>query len=157
MARLMSLHRGRCHWCAREVLPARVMVARGLMTSEGAPWTPTPVGPALATVDHVQPLWQGGTDSVTNIVLCCWGCNQDRNTVALRTPEALALTPDWHEGAVAIVRQVGPVSDETLAQLVSVPLEQLVPALERSGCRRTARGWAWAPVAKTTQPRRRWS
>lgn len=31
-----------------------------------------------ATVDHIVPRSRGGADEATNMVACCWRCNQDK-------------------------------------------------------------------------------
>lgn len=44
---------------------------------------PTPnerslTGVGFATVDHLVPLDQGGSNKLHNFVLCCWECNQQK-------------------------------------------------------------------------------
>ena len=55
----------------------------------------------------------------------------------------------------ALVHQLGPVSESTLAMLAELPAEAVSAALDGSGCRRTPTGWVDAPVA-IVRPARRW-
>ncbi len=52
---------GRCHWCNRRTLLCNNIVAE------------------QATVDHVVPRGRGGSHKISNCVLACRECNQNRN------------------------------------------------------------------------------
>lgn len=49
------------------------------------------LSPTSATLDHVIPHSQGGTDDMDNLVTCCWRENRDKGN---RTPE------EWRAGVV---------------------------------------------------------
>lgn len=38
-----------------------------------------------ATVDHIVPVSEGGTDDRSNLVSCCWDCNNLKRTTTLQT------------------------------------------------------------------------
>ena len=40
-----------------------------------------------ATVDHVVPLWRGGSNTIDNLVVCCLPCNSYRNSQDQATDE----------------------------------------------------------------------
>ncbi len=47
-----------------------------------------------ATVDHVKPLQEGGTDCLENLVACCVRCNSSM-TGSLQGERAFAIEPGW--------------------------------------------------------------
>jgi hypothetical protein len=55
----------------------------------------------------------------------------------------------------ALVHQLGPVSESTLAMLAEMPADRVSAALDASGCRETPTGWVDAPVA-VVRPARQW-
>ena len=55
----------------------------------------------------------------------------------------------------ALVHQLGPVSESTLAMLAEMPADRVSAALVESGCRETPTGWVDAPMA-VVRPARRW-
>lgn len=54
----------RCVWCQREVYSPRVKNYRD--------------GALLATLDHVVPRTEGGTNDASNLLTCCDECNRNR-------------------------------------------------------------------------------
>lgn len=71
--RIYERDRWRCVWCTAEVYSPR-----GGHESPGA---------RLATLDHVKPRDEGGTNDASNLVTCCDECNEFRGTT---TPVAWA-------------------------------------------------------------------
>lgn len=49
-----------CHWCGEQTVISQDVTARQL------------------TIDHVIPAKDGGTNSLDNLVPCCFRCNQSR-------------------------------------------------------------------------------
>lgn len=60
-SRLWRRHRGQCHYCSIELVPA-------CEANQNEP--------RKATLDHIQPRANGGADHLRNIVLACQRCNQ---------------------------------------------------------------------------------
>lgn len=95
---LLQQQQHRCHYCQqpimrlRAILPhCRVSVDRGFIRFRG------PEGYRLvrmATVDHRQPLRDGGTSDVSNLVAACWSCNQQRaGHISLSRPKKKSRRP----------------------------------------------------------------
>jgi 5-methylcytosine-specific restriction endonuclease McrA len=55
-----------CHWCGYEVVRTLKVI------------------PNQATLDHVTPRSEGGANSLSNLVLACYACNQNRAKIANR-------------------------------------------------------------------------
>lgn len=88
---LLQDQQHQCHYCRqpiarlRAIPPSRrLSVDRGLIRyAHGGGMRLV----RLATVDHQQPLREGGTSSPDNLVAACWSCNQQR-AGSLRLPSA---------------------------------------------------------------------
>jgi 5-methylcytosine-specific restriction endonuclease McrA len=58
---------GKCHWC------------QDTMSLEAHVWRQRP---DYATFDHLRPISRGGSNAVSNVVLCCAICNHRRGNVS---------------------------------------------------------------------------
>lgn len=90
--RILERDGHKCVWCARPLshVPeidsreyAELRKARKLASRNGKPppelLTPSdPSAHAYPTIDHIIPLFQGGTDHEVNLVACCRPCNADK-------------------------------------------------------------------------------
>lgn len=84
-ARIVRRDGGRCVWCGGVVYKH---------DGKG----PTP--PYAATLDHVVPRSQGGTNHHSNLVTCCHRCNslrgdRDAEAFALRVARAITSVDVW--------------------------------------------------------------
>ena len=64
--RLFDAQRGLCFYCRVE------------MRMDGPSPTTGRIGPREATFDHIKPKAMGGTSALSNLVLCCCRCNNER-------------------------------------------------------------------------------
>jgi hypothetical protein len=82
---VMAAYGGLCHWCGEPVVRFNTLSRH---------WNPRVVDGwicyrrrgkdhrvRLATVDHIRPLWRGGSSALKNLVLACGECNQIRNEI----------------------------------------------------------------------------
>lgn len=137
---LLTAYRERCHWCGELVTPFKRIsrhckprvTCGGWLVYERQGKTHRV---RLATVDHIKPIWRGGTSSEKNIVLACGECNQLRNkldwirehqwfdlsqrrrfaehclAVQNRMRQKLGLPPGWAPGSDLIVDWKVPESE----------------------------------------------
>lgn len=72
-----------CIYCKERLLP-RVIV-------KNRPWTPPSRFP---TIEHVIPLFYGGTWDLTNLVLACYECNHIKGNASIRGE---VIGPELHD------------------------------------------------------------
>lgn len=111
IAKLMVKARGKCHWCNIPIIAVR-NIPRGLRIKQhdgvlvywpikigiGVPMTKS-----VATVDHIVPISDGGSNEEGNLVASCERCNASRNhsrQVGLRVIIRMLNDGDV-EGAIA--------------------------------------------------------
>ena len=59
--------------------------------------TPTTCSSSPFAIDHIQPLTLGGTDSLENLALACFGCNGPKSAFTEGTdPETGVVVPLYH-------------------------------------------------------------
>lgn len=76
---------GKCHFC----LQPTVLPVQGLDKQYSG---------KMATLDHIIPQSEGGTDKLTNLVLACANCNQNRGTIDYYEFFRIMATPNgWFE------------------------------------------------------------
>lgn len=86
LAELLASHDRKCHWCGEAVTPFKEINRHWNPRVEGVGWLVyqrrgKTHRVRLATVDHVKPIWRGGTSSLKNLVLACGECNQLRSQI----------------------------------------------------------------------------
>ena len=52
-----------------------------------------------AEVDHIKPVAQGGTDTITNLRVCCRRCNQSLGAKKPKAPKTKTELPGWSDTA----------------------------------------------------------
>jgi HNH endonuclease len=90
LARLLEIQRRRCFYCKEKISLGKFAESR-------------------ATVDHFFPLGKGGRNNLSNVVLACRSCNEEKgdrlptlleilewNKLAERWPNITAVTPELH-------------------------------------------------------------
>lgn len=83
---------GKCHYCDRDtVLPKQDQVNKGGL---------------LATLDHIVTQSCGGTDSLNNMVVACYSCNNNRLDMDYQTFYSMMKTPGaWAEHKAQLARE----------------------------------------------------
>lgn len=79
---------GRCYWCGEAML----------CTPEERHAAETFNHPLRATLDHVEPLCQGGADTIANTVAACLECNTWKGSAMPDDFVALALANQEEAG-----------------------------------------------------------
>lgn len=82
LPRLYRKHKGRCHYCNREVVMERVLSE--VLVERTHRTVKYKIDGVLyecrfATVDHIIDIELGGTNDDDNVVLSCTHCNQKKN------------------------------------------------------------------------------
>lgn len=66
-----------CYYCGAPLIPDGERDKYTTCSCRDGEISYTPVnGMGFPTVDHVQPLSRGGSNDISNLVLCCLDCNQ---------------------------------------------------------------------------------
>lgn len=90
------------------------------------------LSPTSATLDHIIPHSQGGSDDMENLVTACWSCNRDKGN---RTIE------QWAAGAVV---------DTIQRERAFIPAEVRLAVYERDGHRcGGSLGWPYCETEVT--------
>jgi HNH endonuclease len=88
LPRLYRKHKGRCHYCNREVVMERVLA--NVIVGRTNKTIKYKINEVLyecrfASVDHIIDIELGGTNDEDNVVLSCAHCNQKKNKLKNRT------------------------------------------------------------------------
>lgn len=93
LERLYAKHNSLCHWCKSATAMRRFVEPASLISATNGflTWRDGDVvlRARLATVDHVTPISEGGTNDATNVVLACADCNQNRTRTKSPKPEII--------------------------------------------------------------------